>query len=137
MFRWRTFLIVVVIQTTLNYMCISSLWFTENYATSQFRSRWRSLVSAYPHGKKAWVYVCMYVCMHSLRWHFGEAEACNLGLPMMQWGIGKTKRYCQKCQVSMSCHYKRKLLLELRPQCYVKMDLKSRSIRSKMYVKHK
>ena len=25
------------------------------------RSRWRSVVFAYPHGKKAWVYVCMYL----------------------------------------------------------------------------
>ena len=25
------------------------------------RSRWRSVVSTYPHGEKAWVYVCMYL----------------------------------------------------------------------------
>ena len=33
----------------------------EARAVCNDHSGWRSVVSAYPHGKKAWVYVCMYV----------------------------------------------------------------------------
>ena len=33
------------------------------------RSRWRSVVSAYPHGKKAWVYVCMVYARNFFLYH--------------------------------------------------------------------
>ena len=35
------------------------MWTSEARGVCKDRSRWRSEVSAYPHGKKAWVYVCM------------------------------------------------------------------------------
>ena len=36
------------------------------------RSRWRFVVSAYPHGKKAWVYVMYvcYACQDTIPWRF-------------------------------------------------------------------
>ena len=41
---------------TFYQLCLKSLVERNN------RTQGRSVVSAYPHGKKAWVYVCMHVC---------------------------------------------------------------------------
>ena len=63
------------------------------------RSGWRSVVSAFPHGKKVWVYVCVYVAYWYILQKFGIIMLLkNLNndtfslLPLQYFAIGIHER---------------------------------------------